>query len=173
MVRKTPTASTGAQMYRHFAILTLAVTAVVGVFADGESRKAAASELPPPSTHSSPHAGPTELARKGVQPPSSFTASDTFDRSFGEPMEAAGSSAAAGPAEHEFADGTALAVPASINAYGVSAEVWARMTEEQKRDLIARDQATREQAEQPERAGQIASLSAASRARAGEASAGD
>jgi hypothetical protein len=173
MVRKAPTASTGAQMYRHFAVLTLAVTAAVGVFADGENRKAAASELKPVATRSSPHAGPTELARKSVQPHSSFAVTDTFDSSFGEPMDAAGSSAQSGALESDFANGTAQAAPASFNAYGVSAAVWARMTDEQKRDLIARYEAARDQSGQPERAEQIDGLLAASRARSGEATAGD
>lgn len=34
-----------AKMYRHFAVITLIVTACVGLFADGENREAVASEM--------------------------------------------------------------------------------------------------------------------------------
>ena len=40
MVRRASTQAVSARMYRHFAVLTVAITLVVGVFADGESRQA-------------------------------------------------------------------------------------------------------------------------------------
>lgn len=173
MVRKAPARSTGAQMYRHFAVLTIAVTVMVGVFADGESRKAVAGEVQPAPARASAHAGPTELSRRTTQPRGSFAHGDAFDASFGQPMDAAGASPQSGFASGDFADAPASGLPSSFNAYGISAEAWARMTEEQKRELAARHEAERGRAEEPARAKQIDSLTAASRRRAGTATAAD
>ena len=71
MARREQSTAVTAKMYRHFAVLTVAVTLMVGLFADGETREAAASEVRavPLSPQS---ARPTQLVRKDRRTSASF-----------------------------------------------------------------------------------------------------
>jgi len=166
MARKANTQAVTAKMYRHFAILTVTVTLVVGVFADGESRKAVASEIK--AAQRPAHAGPTELARKDARSPGSF-GSDSG--AFGAPMDSVGAAAHDGLLPPGFAAPPAPMVAAGFTTYGVSAEVWGTLTPEQKRALMDKVKAERTAAQAPDRAQQIDTLLEASRARSGEATA--
>lgn len=168
MARKANPQAVTAKMYRHFAILTVAATLVVGVFADGESRKAVAGEIK--AARRPAHAGPTELARKDARAQNRTGGSFGSDSgAFGAPMDQAGAAAQDGLLPAGFAPARAPMVPAGFTTYGVSAEVWATLTPEQKKALMDQVQAERAAAQTPDRAQQIDSLLEASRARSGEA----
>ncbi len=154
-------------MYRHFAILTVAVTLVVGVFADGETRKAVASEVR--AAPRSAHAGPTQLVRKDSAARGHFSSDAGLDTTFGAPTDTIGAAAHDGIVPGGLASADTGAAPAGFSQYGVSAEIWAALTDEQKQTLMARRKAERAAAQAPERAAQIDGLLAASRARSGEA----
>ena len=171
MARRAPPQAVTARMYRHFALLTVAVTLVVGVFADGESRKAVASEIEAASRPKA--AGSSQLVRKDG-PPNGHSAGDSgFDGVFGAPTDTTGAIANDGIVPGDFAPESERLVPAGFSQYGVSAEVWATLTDDQKKSLIARRKAERAAAQAPERATQIDSLLAASRERSGEATTAD
>jgi hypothetical protein len=172
MVRRANTQAVSAQMYRHFAVLTVAVTLVVGVFADGESRQAVASEVRA-AQRPAAHAGPTRLARKDSPAQASFSSDGGFDGNFGAPMDAAGAAAQDGVLPGDYAAGDPGGLPAGFTQYGVPSDTWASLTEAQKKALMARQKAAEAAAQAPERAAQIDSLLAASRARSGEATADD
>ena len=167
MARRAHTKAVTTQMYRHFAVLTVGVTLVVGVFADGESREAIASEAR--AAAPAPKAGPTELARKDTRARGSFGSDESFDQTFGAPMDSFGASAQDGVMPDNLAQSPEPGVPASFTRYGVSSAVWASLSEEQRQALIDRHKAERLAAEAPERAKQIEGLLAASRARSGKA----
>ncbi len=90
MVRTLPSAIP-PKMYRHFALVTLALTASVAMFADGENREVASAQvverdappppqqdLAPPARTAAPHRRETFVQR---------SAFDGFDASFGMPMD--------------------------------------------------------------------------------------
>ena len=171
MARRAQTKAVTAQMYRHFAVLTVGVTLAVGVFADGESRKAIASEAQ--AAAPKPLAGPTTLVRKDGRSHGSFTTDAALDSNFGESMDTIGATAQDGFVPGDFVQSENLGVPASFTQYGVSSEVWASLSDEQKKALIARQRAERAAAQTPERAKQVESLLAASRERSGTATVED
>jgi len=153
-------------MYRHFAVVTVGVTLVVGVFADGESRKAVASEV-----HAAARprqAGPTELVRHDAHVHGSF-ASDASLGEFGAPMDVAGATPQDGAVPQTSSADPTSTVPAGFTRYGVSAATWSALTDDQRKALIAKRAAEASAAQAPERAAQISSLLAASRERSGNA----
>ena len=172
MVRRAHTQAVSARMYRHFAVLTVAITLAVGVFADGEGRQAAASEVRA-RQKPAPHAGPTKLIRKDAPAQGGFSSDDGFDGAFGSPMDTAGAAAQDGVLTDDYAPAQVRGLPAGFTQYGVPAEAWARLTEAEKKAFVARREAADAAAQAPERAIAIENLMAASRARSGEATAPD
>src|SRR5690349_19007718 len=91
MARALPSAIP-AKMYRHFALITVLLTMGVAMFAEGENREAAATQIEPRET---PQRDDAEV----VKPPLARGATgrhqrshhrhefDGFDTSFGEPMD--------------------------------------------------------------------------------------
>lgn len=173
MARRAPPKPVSAHVYRHFAVFTIAVTLVVGVFADGESRKAVASEVRAAQPNPAATQRPATLVRKDSGRRASFEAGDGFDGNFGAPMDSVGAAAHDGVVPNDYAPAPAPGVPAGFTRYGVSAQVWAALTEEQKKALIARQAAEKAAADSPERGLQIEGLLAASRERSGHATPGD
>jgi hypothetical protein len=171
MVRRANTQAVSAQMYRHFAVLTVAITLVVGVFADGESRQAVASEVRA-AQKQTPEARPTKLVRKDVRAQGSFSADGSVDSNFGAPMDTTGAAPQDGVLP-SAPDDDHTDVPAGFTQYGVSAGTWSTLTDAQKKALMARQQAAQEAAQSPERGEQIDSLLAASRTRSGQATTDD
>lgn len=156
-------------MYRHFAMLTVAVTLAVGVFADGESRKAVASATQPRAIRSQP----ADLVRHDRRALGTFSSDGTGSGQFGEPMDIAGAKLQDGIIPGNAGPREAAAVPSGFTQYGIDARTWARLTEEQRKALIARRKAELEASETPERLAQARTLLAASRERSGEATPAD
>lgn len=169
MVRKAHTQPVTPQMYRHFAVLTIAITAAVALFADGENREAMASEIRP-QTAPAPAPTPAQITRKDGRG-GGFGGGAEFDSSFGEPMDSVGSAASDGVIPNDFAVTPSLGLPGGVNRYGVPAHVWNTLSDAQKRDVMARHAKEQAAASSPDRAQQIDGLLAASRARSGEATA--
>jgi hypothetical protein len=158
-------------MYRHFAVLTVAVTLVVGVFADGDSRQAVASEVH--AAQKPAEATPDRLVRKDARATGSFSSDGGYDGAFGAPMDTAGAAPQDGVLPDGFAAIEQGGIPAGYSRYGAPADTWASLTDEQKRRLMEKQMAAEAAAQAPERAAQIDSLLAASRARSGEATKDD
>jgi hypothetical protein len=166
MVRKAQSQPVTAQMYRHFAILTVAITAALALFVDGESREAVASEIVK-QRPAQPGGQVGMLVRKQTRPSQGFGPDETFDSSFGAPMDGGDAFSDSGIIPPDFAE-SVVGLPDGFTPYGVSAAEWAKLTPEQRKALIARLEAERTAAQSPERSAQIESLAAASRARAGQ-----
>ena len=167
MARRASTPAVNAAMYRHFAVLTVALTLVVGLFADGESRQAVASEVRAAQTPA--EATPNRLVRKDARAAGSFSSDGGNDTAFGAPMDTAGAAAQEGVLPDDFAAGEQGGIPAGYYQYGIPADTWASLTDAQKRKLMTQQMASEAAAQTPERAAQVDSLLAASRARSGEA----
>ena len=86
-------------MYRHFAVVTLALTFGIAMFAEGENREAQAAQVAvqeqpaaPPQQDIAMPAGP-RTAHRSAQPQRRYvrdsTGYDGFDPSFGAPMDTA------------------------------------------------------------------------------------
>jgi len=169
MVRRAQAKPVTAQMYRHFAIVTVAITLGVGVFADGENRKAVASEVR--AAAPAPRAGPTELVRHDNRA-RSFSSSDEAPGKFGQPMDVAGATAQDGIIPGDVPDRPET-LPGAFTQYGVPLATWAALTANERTALIARRKAEAAAAQAPERAQQIDTLLAASRERSGTAESAD
>src|SRR6188768_1544520 len=96
MARSLPSAIP-PKMYRHFALLTVALTGIIGMFADGENRQAAAAqteqrhERETRDEQASAKAAAPTIQQASTGRPRSFVRHaggfDGFDPSFGAPTE--------------------------------------------------------------------------------------
>ncbi|WP_120717859.1 hypothetical protein [Tsuneonella amylolytica] len=170
MGRRNATEPVTAQMYRHFAVATLAATAALAMFANGENREAVAREVE--AAKPAPQADNNKLFRRSphAAPPGQSAGGGGFDASFGQPMDAVG----AAPQRSGSFAGIDQAAPVPVTTdgddYGVLPEIWASLTQDEKKAVIAKVEAERAAAARPERARQIDDLMAASRARSGGSS---
>ena len=166
MVRKAEATSITPKMYRHFAAVTLAATVGLAMFANGETREAVAREVEqagkPPA-----QAGPNDFVRKEAPSQGSFGTDDWVDAGFGQPTDRGGAAVHSGVIPGEPAAPPQAGMPVGYTLYGVSAQAWELLSDEQKKKLIADRQAAQAAAAKPERAQEIDALLAASRARSG------
>src|SRR5687768_1881042 len=89
-MRRAATPAIPPSMYRHFAVVTLALTTGLAMFAQGENREAQAAQVVRPQPAKS--AAPPVLARAAPsatsQPsPGAWGSDSEFDSGFGKPME--------------------------------------------------------------------------------------
>ena len=148
-------------MYRHFAVITLALTAGIALFADGESRAEIAQRAQDKQRE-------TELRRESYErfgapklklaerpkPVGRFGDDASVDRSFGAPMRRPA------PAAGSLADETPSQIPGFSQAYLDS------LSEEERRRLLAGLEENGMLSD-AQRQAQSASLLAASAARSG------
>lgn len=167
MVRAAHTAPVTAGMYRHFAAVTIAATLLMALFSDGETRKAVAREAAR-SESSAPRGNPNDIIRKDAPARGSFGTDEWVSAGYGQPAGFTGTTRGSAliPGETGAAPS---GLPVGRTIFGVSAEAWDALGEEQRKALIARRQAELKAARDPRRAEQIDALLAASRARAGGA----
>lgn len=172
MARRTQNKNIASRMYRHFAAVTIVSTMVMALFADGESRNAVAREaIKPTSTASaSTSQRPSVLLVKHSLSRGSFSSGDEFDGSYGQPMDGS-SSDFGGSLPDDVAVLPGSGMPAGFTTYGVPASEWEKLTEEQKKKLIARYRAAKKAEMEPDRAKQVDTLLAASMERSGAGSA--
>jgi hypothetical protein len=157
-MRRTASPAITAQMYRHFAVVTLALTALMAFFADGEKQQALAAEAMPRHSEKLRRAAPKELGplaptRAAADVPRGTWGSDDSG-GFGQPMLHVSS--------------TSTWVP-SPSVYGGDARpdgaVGVPISGLDERDDAATDQTI----SAPPSATQIAAAAAASRLRSGSA----
>lgn len=158
MVRKTKSSAISAKTYRHFAIVTLALTGALALFAEGENREARAMQARADEP-ADDNADKEREELKRAPPTQEAEYDDRFDYadnngSFGSPMDGA----EGGFASSTFADGvfdvadyvpSGLAknlVPDGLAELGLSSAQLAQMTEAQKQAALARLSAQRQQA---------------------------
>ncbi|MCB2089263.1 MAG: hypothetical protein R3E18_12490 [Sphingomonadaceae bacterium] len=160
---------TNTKMYHHFAAVTVGATLLLAIFSDGENRKH--MEKIATDTDQALYGdklGKSEIRRRNPQPASSYHGSGDFGSEggdFGAPMDSTGAS---GSDSSYIPDIPAGAVPAGVDPrYGVSEEELAKLSEEQKADLLKRIREGRFGKSKEERAQQIAKLREASRIRSG------
>lgn len=88
-----------AKLYKHFAVVTVVLTATIALFADGESREAVVSHIDQHDEQagveraSQEVTGPPRLIRSEATLQGSFDGGGEFDSSFGQPMDSVGVSA--------------------------------------------------------------------------------
>ena len=158
-MRRAVTPPIPPSMYRHFAIVTLALTTGLAMFAQGENREVEAAQVARPQPVKS--AAPSVLARAtpSAQSSSGSWGSDSeFDGSFGRPME-------------NLIEGAGSLIPDldALGAPGYSPEYLASLSAEEREMLLQGLQENGMLAPdiQEER---VAALNAASRRRSGTAS---
>lgn len=176
------TQSVNNAIYRHFAVVTLVATGALALFVNGENAApahASAIPAPPPAAapapaKKSPFAGSLSFKGTAASRGGGF-GEDTTDYTFGAPMDPVGDSGMGGgggtvdPAELADAPAPTGALPDGYSKYGVTKLEWARLSEDQRAQLIARWKKAQADAATAERAQERASLlqSSAFRSRAG------
>lgn len=166
-------------MYRHFAVITIALTLTLGIFADGEGRQAVANGVSREIAERQESRrvqeaqvakfGKAELIRRS--PAKSRGASggdsDGFDPHYGQPSDRAGSLSGSGAVWTGRINPSAK-IPGAYAPYGIPQAQWDAMSEEERAAILANGPRS-----QPVSAAQhrrdVAGLMAASAARAGEA----
>ncbi|WP_336986617.1 hypothetical protein [Altererythrobacter aquiaggeris] len=166
-------------MYRHFAIFTVAGTLMLAFFADGEGRQEVVRQVGTKSD---------ALARKGDEigdkgratftkpftDPDAYSnggfGSDAGSDGFGSPMDSAGGGAGESSLIPPGIAGSERYVPASYRRYGLTEEEWAALSADEKAQIIKLVTASRASAPT---ARQIESLAAASRERSRATSGGE
>ena len=167
MVRALPSA-VPPKMYRHFALVTVALTAGVAMFADGENREARATQV---EERAEPGAAPQGAAKVAEPAIARGTRRlrhrfeqemGEFDTSFGAPMDRALGSL-----------GTYTAEMASEVAQAGYSDAYLSSLGADERDLLFEGLAREGLLSQDERERRSAALIAASEARSGAPSADD
>lgn len=84
-MRRKPPPSINPRMYRHFAALTVAITALLAFFANGENHEALAAAAGDTAAPAKPRAErPKPLVRQTAEPPGSWGSDE--NSGFGEPL---------------------------------------------------------------------------------------
>lgn len=176
------------KMFRHFAIVTVAITVALAVFADGENREAMATGVAETvaerkeaqrieQAQVAKFGKPKLVARPGARKSDWGTGGygDAFDASYGTPSDRT-SEYARTTAVWRGRSGSAGARPASYAPPGVTQAKWDSMSDDQREEYLRQLERARApgkpvSAQQHER--EVESLMAASAARAGGASEGE
>jgi hypothetical protein len=124
-MRRAVTPAIPVSMYRHFAVVTLVITAGLAMFADGENREARAAQVAkpaPPSPAVLATATPTPGSRQSA---GAWGADSEFDNAFGQPME-------------RLVAGASNVIPdlSDVAAPGYSPEYLASLSEEERQLLL-------------------------------------
>jgi hypothetical protein len=147
-MRRKPPPAINPRMYRHFAVVTVAITALLAFFANGENHEALAAATRAQAAPDKPRAEqPKPLARQTVERPASW-GTDVSD-SFGEPMIRP---------SHQWAAWKPAPVAAAVRAATLPGALGSDVSEDPRQPEDA--------APEPS-AAQVAALAAASRLRSG------
>jgi hypothetical protein len=172
-------------MYRHFAVVTVAITAGMAILADGEGRQAIAGsvenhiaqrqeaariEQAQVAKFGKPKLVQRQGARSGDWGVGGY--GDAFDANYGTPGDRT-SEYARTSAVWRGRTGSAGSVPASYAPYGISQAEWESMSEQERAAWMQKMQGRSPPASAEQRARDIESLMAASAARSGGAESED
>jgi len=175
-IRTTPVSNT---MYRHFAVMTLVVTLLVGVFASGENRQAVAQAIEDQADAAeraefkdhkfgTPKLVQSEQLQARVYN-SESDYRDTYSSNFGTPMDRIGSrlNTRGDGGNGAVTRGGKGYVPASYASHQISEEELAKLTPAQREALLTQLANGGQSLDQAERQKQINTLVSASARRAG------
>jgi len=159
------------KIYRHFAVVTLVVTLLVAMFADGENREAMADEIRSREQNAEMKAasaakyGTAKLIKSsGLERKGGGFGKDSGE--FGAPMDTVGSQADYNP--DVFKGGAAPQfVPGAYRQFGISKAEWDPLSEEERAKLIAEMNGGGLSTDPEIREAQLAKLIAASARRSG------
>jgi hypothetical protein len=171
-----------AKMYRHFAVITVAITLTIGVFADGEGRQALANGVSEEVAERQEAArvaqaqvdkfGKPELIRRSPpKPRGDWGYGDTFDSSYGQPNDGSASSSV-GSAVWRGRSNPNAKVPGAYTPYGIPQAQWDAMSEEEREAFLGKRPKPQPIVSAAQHQREVNGLMAASAARAGEASEG-
>lgn len=171
---KISTPALKPSMYRHFAVVTVAITLVMVIFSDGENREAIAAEIQAQHdaeaariARSKPRYGTPKLAQK--QPPARWSEFNENTGHFGDPTDFTGSMIQR-TGEVQLPAPSRLggeAAPQDYARFGISEKELAALSPVERERLLARLRAGGLPSDPEERARQIQKLLAASAERAG------
>lgn len=170
MVRRKQTPVSPYRIYRHFAVVTVVLTAGVAILADGERRAALAEEIEVREQRneleiaSQEKFGKPKLVKKTPQGGGSF-GSDSGD--FGDPMDDHGSSGSGYVPADLWSSGDSGPVYSRL---GLTEAQWAALSEDQRAALRRKADEEAARARTAERRDQVDRLLGASARRAGVAS---
>jgi hypothetical protein len=145
MVRRKQNQGSPMRMYRHFAVVTLVLTAAMAIFADGERRGAMAEEIAARQQRarleqaSVAKFGKPKLVSKVAQGPGSFAPDPG---GYGEPMVETGGGNSSYIPEANGVQGRY--VPAAYNRYGLTEDAWDDLSETERE--VLRQEARKEAA---------------------------
>ncbi|WP_095011139.1 hypothetical protein [Tsuneonella mangrovi] len=175
MVRRVRKKTKPIQIYRHFAVVTIAATLLLAVFADGEKREAIAGEIKAHAqatsaqTHDSSVRMTAGLIDRRTGTPGTFGSDDNIG--YGQPTDTGGASIGDSGFDPSYSDPDSgsggQVMPTGINKYGISDADWAKMSTAQRKEIIDRYNAERKAEASDTRQQQIADLMAQSSARSG------
>ena len=124
-MRRPVTPTVPPSMYRHFAIVTLAVTAGLAMFADGENQQAQAAQVT--QSRPVPAEAPAPLHTAAPRQPASDWSDGDSGGAFGSPMDLLNS---AGTSSSIMPDFDQIAAP------GYSPDYLASLSEEERRLVL-------------------------------------
>lgn len=173
MVRRKQLAqASAAKMYRHFAVVTVAATAMMAMLVDGENRDALAHDAPAPHVHASgPKYGRVRLASH-VDPATrgSFSPdSDPFAGSADDGSGVLGNDTIAGGG---WGERVSIA-PNPWTRFGLTEAEWNELGAEDRAKLAQAERVRDGAVDPDERARDIVNLQESSAGRSGEATAAD
>ncbi|WP_114522176.1 hypothetical protein [Altererythrobacter sp. ZODW24] len=162
------------KMYRHFAVVTVGLTGILALFADGESREVVAAQIVEQSEKAAERRAETRKAAdatftRPLVKPESYSES-SFDNSdvggggsYGAPMDSASGDGANASIIPEELGARKRTAPGSYDQFGLTQEQWEALSEEE-RERIRKEAANRKSASQIQR--EAEALKNASRNRA-------
>lgn len=175
-IRKAPV---DPKMYRHFAAITLGITLVLGLFANGEGRQALADEIDEEVAERQEAArvagaqiakfGQPKLIRRESRRDTSWGYGgygDSFDNDYGKPSD--GSSTGSSVASYKGRVNPNAKVPDAYAPYGISQAEWRAMSDEEREAFLRNRNKPQPVVSAEQHQQQVEGLLAASAARAGE-----
>lgn len=164
-----------AKMYRHFAVITLLITAAMALVVDTESRAAAEAKIEAVEKNAANERlamqqkyGQTKFLDNAIDREISESWSDDngYNGDFGAPMDEQGARADAGGSAGSAFNAAATA-PQDLAAFGISAAEIAQMTPEERAEMLRRLHQERYGTSPEQRRRDTRSLMAGSMARSG------
>lgn len=168
MARKPSPQAITAKMYRHFAVITVALTLTLALFADGENRQAVAEEVERVERENelaraeAEKLGAPKLFRRAPEQSGGGSFGPDTDASYGAPMDNGG-----GNVTRVQRSASMPVTSGELIDLGLSEEELAALTPEQLEELLEQLRASRQAASSAERESQVARLLDRSRSRSG------
>lgn len=166
------------KMFRHFAVVTIIVTLLLAVFADGENREALAENVSDEiaarqeaarveQAQVAKFGAPKLVSRAKPRNRVGYANGDGFDTAYGTPSDSNGQSTRTTAAWRGRLNPTAK-MPASYAPYGIPQAEWNAMSEEEREEFLRQRTPSPTAVSAAQHQREVEGLLAASAARAGE-----